>query len=97
MEKLTVARKEYTCDACGHLIKKGEGYNLFKGKCPRFDKKDNQIGVEFFTSRLCGNRTECADRFNKSEGYLKCSKCGRYTFDTFSGECFSAICNPDVV
>jgi len=45
--KIVKARKDHECESCQQLIKKGELYELLKARIPKFDDKDNQIGIEF--------------------------------------------------
>lgn len=41
------SRKEHECESCLKPILKGEIYDLLKCRVPRFDDKDNQIGIEY--------------------------------------------------
>ncbi|HYH13995.1 MAG TPA: hypothetical protein VD794_02175 [Flavisolibacter sp.] len=45
--KRVKSRKDHICEACGNKIHKGEAYDLLKARTPRYDKNDNQVGVEF--------------------------------------------------
>ena len=53
MEKTVTARKDYTCSYCGELIKKGTKHTFEKGRGGRYDKDDNQCGVEYYSCRFC--------------------------------------------
>jgi len=53
MKKVVIARKEYKCAHCGKPILIGEKYTLGKGRDPKLDDDDNQIGIEYYQYRLC--------------------------------------------
>lgn len=53
------ARKEHHCDSCDGIIKKGENYDLLDTRIPKFDDKDNQIGIEFFKLRCHPKELNC--------------------------------------
>ena len=55
MEKYMRARKEYPCDHCKQIIKKGELYLLDKGRAPRYSSDGSyiQIGINYYQYRLC--------------------------------------------
>ena len=52
------ARKEYKCDYCESIIKKGEIYILFESKEPKYklvdnwDEPEEQIGIEYYRAHL---------------------------------------------
>lgn len=51
-EQERTARKQYKCDMCNGIIKKGEIYSHYTGKAPREDKDGVQIGIEYYSSRM---------------------------------------------
>ena len=55
------ARKDYTCDFCGEKINAGEKYRFYKARGPRFIK-GLQIGIEYWSTRHCGDEEACIDR-----------------------------------
>lgn len=56
IEKIVKAKKEHTCTRCGGVIRKGNSYKYYSGRQPKFaDDHETQIGIEFFTDRVCLN------------------------------------------
>ncbi|MCP4987275.1 MAG: hypothetical protein GY928_14850 [Colwellia sp.] len=51
MEEIRKARKEYKCDVCNGIIRKGNKYVNRKYKTPRYDKNENQIGIEYLNHK----------------------------------------------
>lgn len=49
--KEVIARKDYDCIICSGVIRKGQRHNYETGKMPKFDKEDNQVGIEFYKHR----------------------------------------------
>jgi hypothetical protein len=49
------ARKDYECDYCGGVIKKGEKYRSLKGKEPKYKLIDiwneEQIGINYINGK----------------------------------------------
>ena len=45
------ARKEHTCCFCENPIKIGEKYTHYKGRSPRYDGNDIQIGIQFYSEK----------------------------------------------
>ena len=48
MEKKVKCRKDHICACCEQIIKEGQYANFMSIKLPRFDNKDNQIGIEYY-------------------------------------------------
>ena len=48
-------RKDRQCDYCfdAHEMVKGKIAYYEEGKCPRYDKNDNQIGIVFYKNYAC--------------------------------------------
>lgn len=68
MERSVKARKQYVCDNCGKPIMKGEQHTFGKGKGPRFgDDFYTQIGISFYSYRLCADIDACNQRMLESE------------------------------
>jgi hypothetical protein len=57
MKKIVTARKEYSCDYCNSLIKKGDKYIFGEGRDPKYDGDniDNlkQTGIAYYRYRIC--------------------------------------------
>ena len=54
MDKEIKARKTHQCDECKEMaIKKGDLYIFISWRAPRYDKDDNQIGIEYLQFKLC--------------------------------------------
>jgi hypothetical protein len=68
MEKTVKTRANHPCGICGHLIKIGDLAEYMEGKNPKFDKDDNQIGIEFYKVWLHEGANKCeAGKFLTSE------------------------------
>jgi len=48
MEAIVKTRKEHKCCYCNGTIKIGEWATVYSGRQPRFDKNENQVGIEYF-------------------------------------------------
>jgi hypothetical protein len=48
-----ITRKNHKCTFCERTILKGSACMFDKGKAPRYDNDDNQIGIEFWKAWLC--------------------------------------------
>lgn len=54
IDKEVKARKIHKCDECGiNSIKKGDLYIFISWRSPKYDKDDNQIGIEYLQYKLC--------------------------------------------
>ena len=48
------ANKPHKCDTCEGDINKGEKYDYFSKKIPKYyDTTDKQIGIEYFSAKMC--------------------------------------------
>ena len=63
--KIIKTRKPHKCCACEAIIPKGTYCNFHKERQPRFDKDDNQIGIEYINIWVHlppkENETDCID------------------------------------
>lgn len=52
--KIIICRKDHICDTClKTVIKKGDKAQYDEFKFPKYDDKDNQIGIEYGKYYMC--------------------------------------------
>jgi hypothetical protein len=59
MEKIVKCRKDYKCNQCESIIKKGEKALYGSERRPKYDENDNQIGIEYVSWRLHDDYNIC--------------------------------------
>ena len=62
--RFITAKKIWTCDHCGKDINPGDKYQFESGNGPRYDDDDKQIGIEYWSSRLCFDSLKCIERMD---------------------------------
>lgn len=68
MDKIIKCRNPKQSDCCGRIIEKGEMYNKFTLRIPKFNSDNIQIGVEYFKMQIC------IDCYNKQQNQIeKCN------------------------
>lgn len=55
MEKIMHARKPHSCDCCENIIPVGDQYLFGNGREPKYNKHDEQVGIQYYQFRLCKN------------------------------------------
>lgn len=66
-DKIVKGRKDYVCDCCNELIKKGEYSLVGKLRAPNYDEGDNQIGIEYLSWRLHDDPNTCESNIKEKE------------------------------
>lgn len=57
--KTIKARKEHECEGCCKPIHKGEMYDYFRSRAPKYDSEDRQIGIEYIEIRTHPAELNC--------------------------------------
>ncbi len=56
MRIIRKARKDYECDKCKGIIRKGNSYIHYSERFPKYNHDETkQIGIEYFNSKTCKN------------------------------------------
>ena len=53
MDKIIKCRKPKQSDCCSRVIEKGEMYNLFTLRTPKYNRDMVQIGIEYLSLNIC--------------------------------------------
>ena len=57
------ARKKWVCDWCGREINIGKIYIETRGRYPKINEFDNQIGIEYILLRECVECTKYTEEY----------------------------------
>lgn len=75
MDKIIKCRKPKQSDCCGRIIEKGEMYNKFTLRTPKYNNEDIQIGIEYLEIHIC------IDCYNEQEEIRKKCGLGQHQFE----------------
>lgn len=95
-ETIRRANKEHKCAHCNGVIYPKNKYSEYRGRSPKYDDNDNQVGIEYFITRThldvsCIGRLEFLSINEAKEIFKKCNKGNHeyvehYEFDHYVGD-----------
>ena len=74
MDKIIKCRKPKQSDCCGRIIEKGEMYNKFTLRTPKYNNEDIQVGIEYLEIHIC------IDCYNKQKERMDKCASGNHEF-----------------